>query len=215
MAVRGPGQGGCWAAAQCTTSPECVAPLTRACNGAHTPSAFVSPRHTHVLQCPFASKALGQLFVRPAGKNRVMPTPPEFWTPPPLSSPSSVRPGHPPPRGRSCVHHARACIRTIPGAPRPLPCPPPAHNGSQLDAAGYKQLISEVRKACDAGDLSPPTLCRLGFHSVHIAASVGRGWGANGARTRVWVGVVTRACIKAVCREKDCVKRASAHDCAA
>jgi hypothetical protein len=50
----------------------------------------------------------------------------------------------------------------------------------QLDAAGYKQLISEIQSACAAGKLSPPTMCRLGFHSVHIASSVGKGWGANG-----------------------------------
>lgn len=50
----------------------------------------------------------------------------------------------------------------------------------QLDAAGYKSLISSIRSACDSGDLSPPTLCRLGFHSVQIAAAVGRGYGANG-----------------------------------
>jgi hypothetical protein len=50
----------------------------------------------------------------------------------------------------------------------------------QLDAAGYKQLITEIQSACAAGKLSPPTMCRLGFHSVHIAASVGKGWGANG-----------------------------------
>lgn len=50
----------------------------------------------------------------------------------------------------------------------------------QLDAAGYKSLISEIKAACDAGDLTPPTLCRLGFHSVHIASSVGKGHGANG-----------------------------------
>lgn len=50
----------------------------------------------------------------------------------------------------------------------------------QLDAAGYKSLIDDIKQACTAGDLSPPTLCRLGFHSVHIACTVGKGWGANG-----------------------------------
>lgn len=50
----------------------------------------------------------------------------------------------------------------------------------QLDASGYKALIKDIQSACGAGSLSPPTLCRLGFHSVHIAASVGKGRGANG-----------------------------------
>jgi hypothetical protein len=50
----------------------------------------------------------------------------------------------------------------------------------KLDAAGYKALIKDIQSACVAGSLSPPTLCRLGFHSVHIAASVGKGRGANG-----------------------------------
>eukprot|EP00879_Flechtneria_rotunda_P022478 GHRR01023729.1.p1 GENE.GHRR01023729.1~~GHRR01023729.1.p1 ORF type:complete len:301 (+),score=57.70 GHRR01023729.1:109-1011(+) len=57
---------------------------------------------------------------------------------------------------------------------------PPLSGPSTLDATGYKSLIEAVRSACDAGDLSPPTLCRLGFHSVHIAMSAGRSWGANG-----------------------------------
>lgn len=41
-------------------------------------------------------------------------------------------------------------------------------------------MVKEIKAACDVGSLSPPTLCRLGFHSVHIASSVGRGHGANG-----------------------------------
>lgn len=58
-----------------------------------------------------------------------------------------------------------------------LPCCRPR---CQLDASGYKALVKDIQSACEAGSLSPPTLCRLGFHSVHIAASVGKGRGANG-----------------------------------
>lgn len=62
-----------------------------------------------------------------------------------------------------------------------LPTTPSASPATlQLDAAGYRALVAEVKSACDAGALSPPTLCRLGFHSVHIASSVAKGWGANG-----------------------------------
>lgn len=50
----------------------------------------------------------------------------------------------------------------------------------QLDAAGYTALIDAIKQACDVGKLSPPTLCRLGFHSVQIAGAVGRGYAANG-----------------------------------
>jgi hypothetical protein len=127
-------------------------------------------------QCPFgagAQRALAQAFVRPGGKNSIL-APAEFWTPPALSGPSTVG-------GWACSWgHDPPC----PIARRPeLPAVTPAlrtHARTQLDAAGYRSLIAEVTAACKAGNLSPPTLHRLGFHSVHLACSVGKGWGANG-----------------------------------
>lgn len=55
---------------------------------------------------------------------------------------------------------------------------PPLSGPSTLDAAGYRDLIGAIKDACEGGELSPPTLCRLGFHSVHIAAAAARD--ANG-----------------------------------
>eukprot|EP00878_Enallax_costatus_P011187 GHUV01011681.1.p1 GENE.GHUV01011681.1~~GHUV01011681.1.p1 ORF type:complete len:233 (+),score=37.77 GHUV01011681.1:271-969(+) len=58
--------------------------------------------------------------------------------------------------------------------------PPALSTPSTLDAPGYKSLINSIKEACDGGDISPPTLNRLGFHSVQIATAVARGHGANG-----------------------------------
>lgn len=54
----------------------------------------------------------------------------------------------------------------------------------QLDANGYIALIAAIKAACDAGDLRPPTLFRIGFHSQWIAAAVGRAYGSNGGYLR-------------------------------
>lgn len=66
------------------------------------------------------------------------------------------------------------------GKPAEFWAPPALTGPSTLDAAGYTALVADIASACEAGQLSPPTLCRLGFHSVHIATAVGRGHGANG-----------------------------------
>eukprot|EP00775_Hariotina_reticulata_P013160 gene13160-13290_t len=75
---------------------------------------------------------------------------------------------------------SRGSKNSIKPGPAQYWVPPALSKPSTLDAAGYTALIDAIKQACDVGKLSPPTLCRLGFHSVQIAGAVGRGYGANG-----------------------------------